>query len=79
MSTKTAELCTDELYRATDSWSLDRKVAFRYLAGAAEDFSSPELTLYADSYRVPVPLPCYRSSTSTTPVILLNVQVAGYH
>ena len=54
----------------------DRKVAFRYLAGAAGEISSPELTFYA--YSVSVPLPCYRSGTEETPVILPKVQVAGY-
>ena len=31
--------------------------------GAAGEFSSPELTLCADSYSVSIPLPCYHSGT----------------
>ena len=54
------------LVRAPDSWS-------RQVAG---EFTSPELTLCADS--VSVPPPCYRSGTKKTPVILSKVQVAGY-
>ena len=46
-------------------------------AGAAREFSSPELTLCADSYSVYVPPPCYRSGTLKTPIILPKVQVAG--
>ena len=33
------------------------------LAGAVGEFSSPELTLCADSYSVSIPPPCYCSST----------------
>ena len=44
----------------------------------AGEFSSPELTLCADSYSVPVPPPCYRCGTQKTPVILPKVQEAGY-
>ena len=39
------------------------KLRVRILAGAAGEFSSPELTLCADSYSVSVPPPCYRSGT----------------
>ena len=35
----------------------------RIPAGAAGEFSSPELTLCADSYSVTVSPPCYRSGT----------------
>ena len=38
------------------------RLPVRIPAGAAEEFSSPELTLCADSYSVSVPPPCYRSS-----------------
>ena len=47
-------------------------------AEAAEDFSSPELTLCADSYLVSIPPLCYCSGTWKTLVILPKVQVAGY-
>ena len=47
-------------------------------AGAAGEFSSPELTLCADSCLVSVPPPGYLSGTKKTPVILPKVQVAGY-
>ena len=50
----------------------------RIPAGAAGEFSSPELTFFADSYSMSVPPPCYRSGTQKTPVILPKVQVAGY-
>ena len=40
------------------------------MPGAAEELSSPELTLCADSYLVSVPPPCNRSGTYRTPVIL---------
>ena len=39
------------------------RLRVRSPAGAAGEFSSPELTLCADSYPVSVPLPCYRSGT----------------
>ena len=48
------------------------------LAEAAGEFSSPELTLCADSYLVSIPPPCYCSDTQKTPVILQKVQVASY-
>ena len=47
-------------------------------AGAAGGFSSPGLTLSADTYSESVPSPCYRSGTYKTTVILPKVQVAGY-
>ena len=47
------------------------------LAGMAGEFSSPELTLCADSYSVSVPPPCYCSGTWKTLVILPKVQVAA--
>ena len=53
------------------------KLRVRNLAGAAGEFSSPELTLCADSNSVSVPPPCYRSNTLKSPVILPKVQVAG--
>ena len=39
------------------------RLRVRIPAGAAGEFSSPELTLCADSYSVSVPPPCYRSGT----------------
>ena len=54
------------------------RVRVRIPRGAAEDFSSPELTFSADSYSVSVPAPCYCSGTKKTPVILPKVQAAGY-
>ena len=39
------------------------RLPVRIPAGAAEEFSSPELTLCADSYSVHFPPPCYRSGT----------------
>ena len=42
----------------------------RIPAGAAREFSSPELTLRADSYSVSIPPPCYRSGTNETSDIL---------
>ena len=46
------------------------RLRVRIPAGAAGEFSSPELTLCADSYSVSVPPPCYRSGTQKTPVVL---------
>ena len=40
---------------------LIEKLQARILAGAAGEFSSPELTLCADSYPMSVPPLCYRS------------------
>ena len=54
------------------------RLRVRIPAGAAGKFSSPELTLCADSYSVFVPPLCYRSGTKKTTVILPNVQVGGY-
>ena len=53
------------------------RLRVRVPAGAAGEFSSPELTLCADSFSVSVPPPCYRSGTYKTLVILPKVQVAG--
>ena len=53
----------------------DQKVASSIPAGAAEEFSSSELALCADSYSVSVPPRCYRSGTQKSPVILQKVQV----
>ena len=39
------------------------RLRVRILAGAAEEFSSPELSLCADSYSVSVPPPCYHRGT----------------
>ena len=39
------------------------KLQVRITAGAAGEFSSPELTSCTDSYSVFVPSPCYRSGT----------------
>ena len=39
------------------------RLRVRIPAGAAGEFSSPELTLCADSCAVSVPPPCYRSGT----------------
>ena len=36
------------------------RLRVRFPAGAAGEFSSPELTLCADSYSVSAPPPCYR-------------------
>ena len=55
-----------------------KKLRIPILAEVAEEFSSPDLTLCADSFSVSVPPPCYRSGTEKTPVILPKVQVAGY-
>ena len=52
----------------------DRKVAFRYLEGAAGAFSSAGLTFCAESSSVSVPSPCYLSGTQKSPVILPKVQ-----
>ena len=54
------------------------RLQVRILSGAAGEFSSPGLTLCADSYSVSVPPPCYRRGTKKTSVILPKVQVAGY-
>ena len=54
------------------------RLRVRIPAGAAGEFSSPELTFCADSYSVSVPPPCYRSGTQKITVILPKVQVAGY-
>ena len=54
------------------------RVRVRIPAGAAREFSSPELILCADSYSGLVPPPCYSIGTKKTPVILPEVQVAGY-
>ena len=51
------------------------RLRVRIPAGAAGEFSSPECTLYADSYSVSAPPPCYRSGTLKTPAILPKVQV----
>ena len=40
------------------------------LVGAAGEFSSPELTLCANSYSVSTPPPCYHSGTLKTSVIV---------
>ena len=53
------------------------RLRVRIPAGAMGIFS-PELSLYADSYSLSVPLRCYRSGTKKTLVILPTVQVAGY-
>ena len=47
-------------------------------AEAAGEFSSPELTLCADSYSVSVPPLYYRSGTKKTLVTLPKVQVTDY-
>ena len=47
-------------------------------AGVMGEFSSPELTLFADAYSVSVPPPCYSSGMSKTPVTLRKVQMVGY-
>ena len=39
------------------------RLRVRIPAGTAGEFSSPELTLCADSHSVSVPPPCYRSGT----------------
>ena len=54
------------------------RLRVRIRAGAAGEFSSPVLTLCADSYSVSVPPPCYRIYTLKIPVILPKMQVAGY-
>ena len=50
------------------------RLRVRIPAGAAGEFSSPELTLCADPNSVSVPPPCYHSGTLRTPVILPKVQ-----
>ena len=50
----------------------------RVPSGAAGEFSSPGSTFSADSYFGFVPLSCFRSSVYKIPVILPEVQVAGY-
>ena len=47
-------------------------------AEAAGEFSSPELTLYAESYSVSIPSLYYGSGTQKTPAILPKVKGAGY-
>ena len=42
---------------------MTKRLRVRILAGAAEEFSSAEITFCADFYSVSVPPPCYRSST----------------
>ena len=42
---------------------LVERLRVRIPAGAAGEFSSPELTLCAESFSVSVPPPCYRSGT----------------
>ena len=42
---------------------LIERLQVRIPAGAAGEFSSPELTLCADSHSVSVPPPCYRCGT----------------
>ena len=54
------------------------RLRVRIPAEAVGQFSSPELTLCADSYSVSIPPPCYRSGMQKTLVILQKVQVAGY-
>ena len=54
------------------------RLRVRIPAGAAGEFSSPELTFCADSYSVSVPPACYRSGTLKIPLILPKAQVAGY-
>ena len=54
------------------------RLRVRIPAGAAGEFSSPELILCADSYAKFVAPPCYRSGTEKTPVILSKVQLASY-
>ena len=54
------------------------RLRVRIPAGATREFSTPDLTLCADSYSVSVPPPCYDSGTQKIPVILPKVQVAGY-
>ena len=48
------------------------KLRVRIPAGAAVEFSSPEITLCADSYSGSVIPPCYRSGMQKTPVIFQN-------
>ena len=48
------------------------RLRVRIPAEAAGEFSSPELTLCADSYSVSVLPACYRSGTKKTPVILFS-------
>ena len=50
------------------------RLRVRIPAEAAGEFSSPELTLCAESYSVTVPPSGYRSGTQKTPVILPIVQ-----
>ena len=50
------------LVRALDPcWTGHERLWVQFPAGAATEFSSPELTLCADSYLVSVPPPCYCS------------------
>ena len=44
-----------------------KKLRVQILAGAVGEFSSPELTLCADSYSVSVPPLCYRSGMQKDP------------
>ena len=57
---------------------MSERLRVRIPAEAAGEFSSPESTLYAESYSVSVPSPCYRSGTVKTPVAQPKVQVAGF-
>ena len=55
------------------------RLPVRIPAEAAREFSSPELTLCADSYAVSVPTPLLLQWHVKDPkVILPQVQVAGY-
>ena len=49
----------------------------RFPAGAAGGFSSPELTLCAESDLVFVPHPCHRSGTRKAPVIRQEIRRHG--
>ena len=54
------------------------RLSVQTAAEAVREFSSPELTLCAESYLGSVPPPCYCSDMQKTLVILPKVQVAGY-
>ena len=54
------------------------RLRVRIPAGAAGEFSSPELALCADYYSVSIPPSCYRSGTLKNPTVLPKVQLAGY-
>ena len=47
----------------SEGWTHDQKLWVQIPAGAVREFSSPELTLRADSYSVSIPPSCYRSGT----------------